>query len=665
MGGLSMTKHISPENSTFTYPPRREYLLMILHELQNRNPRNFLDQSDLEETARYLKLSTAELAGVAEYYSLFSTSPRGRFIIRLCTSPVCRMAGSFDLLASLTGLLGIKPGETTEDGLITLEHSECLGNCHRGPSMMINDTLYGNIDQKSVAGIIKKLQKGEMPKQQAADRDRPESGRESTPPGEGVGSRVSGGPRPGSTSRESSTPRPSSTPREGMISLGRAGDIDPESLEDYRASGGFNALEGALQRAPEDVYREVTNSGLQGRGGAGFPTGKKEQAAEEALCGSCGPKYVVCNADEGEPGTFKDRILMEQNPFQLIEGMIISGWAIGAHTGYIYIRGEYTLSIQRLTNAVESCREAGYLSAPMGPEGFTFDLEIRLGAGSYLCGEELTLLESLEGKRGYPRIKPPFPVQRGLFGAPTLLNNVETFAHVPFVIEKGAEAYRSLGTEASPGSKIFCVSGDVNRPGYLEAPMGITLNELIEHHCGGVKGPAGGTGTKSSQGGGGDAKTGSAAGTAAEPTKGASPPPPSDLKQFQAVLLGGAAGSLADHSILNVPMTYGDLKEAGASLGSGAVIVLNESRSLYDLLLSILHFFRHESCGKCVPCRVGTDHLVRVWEEAGSLSPGSRGAALEEVVHEAEQIAAASLCPLGKSPIISLKSALRFFRDAV
>lgn len=637
-----MTKTRKSGQIGYSYPASREYLLLILQEAQNRNSRQFLDQADLEEVARYLKISTSEVTGVAEYYSLFSTRPRGRFIIRLCTSPVCRMLGSFDLLASLSELLGIETGETTADGLITLEQSECLGNCHRGPTMMINGVLYGGIDQSRLEAIVAELKAGRLPR---GDQDPPETRKRLRGNGNetGIGSRKPAAP-------------------EEMISLGRAGSIDPESLEDYRAAGGFQALKKALSRPPEEVFREVTRSGLQGRGGAGFPTGKKEQAAEEALCASCGPKYVVCNADEGEPGTFKDRIIMEQNPFQLIEGIIISAWAIGAGRGYIYIRGEYTLSIERLTRAIESCRKAGLLAASadsagtqvsaqepvsaQAPDSFTFHLELRLGAGSYLCGEELTLLESLEGKRGYPRIKPPFPVEQGLFGAPTLINNVETFAHVPFVIEQGAELYRSLGSPSSPGSKIFCVSGDVNQPGYYEAPMGITLRDLIETECGGVKAA---TGMAAEDRAGRE----QAAGTAAA------------VEPFQAALLGGAAGTLVDASILDVPMTYQDLKEAGASLGSGAIIILDKSRSLYNLILSILEFFRHESCGKCIPCRVGTSRLVKLWEDANTLPAGGRGEALEKLAGEAEYMAASSLCPLGKSPIISLKSALRFFRDAI
>lgn len=409
------------------------------------------------------------------------------------------------------------------------------------------------------------------------------------------------------------------------IALKNAGRINPSDFTQYRNAGGLEALHSALEKEPEEVYREVIESGLQGRGGAGFPTGLKEKATEEALCRACGPKYVICNADEGEPGTFKDRAIMEQDPHLLIEGIYISAYAIGANKGFIYIRGEYSESIRKVRKALDNFYLAGYLGSPRGTNDFILDLEIKLGAGSYLCGEELTLLESLEGKRGYPRIKPPYPSEKGLFGAPTLINNVETFAHVPFVVMNGAARYRELGTESSPGTKIFTVSGDVRKPGYFETEMGITLRELINEYCGGMK----------------------------------------DDGTFGAALLGGAAGTLVDGSVLDVRMTYQDLKEAGAILGSGAVIILDSSRSLYEMLHSILEFFKHESCGKCIPCRVGTAQLVRMSEEMASPKAGARGAQLEAMLREAEYMDKTSLCPLGKSPLLPLRSSLHFFRDSI
>jgi len=331
-------------------------------------------------------------------------------------------------------------------------------------------------------------------------------------------------------------------------------------------------------------------------------------------------KYIVCNADEGEPGTFKDRVIMEQDPHVLIEGLIIAAFAIGATKGYIYVRGEYTKSIQMLQVALQQAKEKGFLGENMLNTGFDLDIEIKLGAGSYLCGEELTLLESLEGKRGYPRIKPPFPAEKGLFGMPTLINNVETFAHLPYIIEHGAEHYKSMGTEKSPGTKIFTISGDVNKPGYYETPMGVTLRSLIDDLAGGMK----------------------------------------DNKKFKAAILGGAAGTFVDETVLDTSMGFDTLKEKGAVLGSGAIIVMSEERSIFDMTYSILEFFKHESCGKCVPCRIGTAQLMIMMDKAKENST-IKSQVLDQLIYEADYMAKNSLCPLGQSPILPLKSLKKYF----
>jgi NADH:ubiquinone oxidoreductase subunit F (NADH-binding) len=410
-----------------------------------------------------------------------------------------------------------------------------------------------------------------------------------------------------------------------LIALRNAGSIDPGSIAEYEERGGFIALKEALGRKPEEIYQEVIESGLQGRGGAGFPTGMKEKLTEESICGACGPKYVVCNADEGEPGTFKDRAIMERDPHLMMEGLIISAYAIGAEKAYIYIRGEYSESIRRVRQAVENCYDSGYAGTNVLGSGFNLQVEIKLGAGSYLCGEELTLLESLEGKRGYPRIKPPYPAEYGLYGAPTLINNVETFAHIPYVVHNGSAAYRTLGTEDSPGTKIFTVSGDVQRPGFYETELGITLRSLIEEYCGGMR----------------------------------------NGRAFKAALVGGAAGSLVSDELLDVPMGYKSLKEYGAVLGSGAVIVYDDTRDLADALYSVMEFFRHESCGKCVPCRVGMSVLLTMAEELREQPAGERGELLGRMEEEAKYMDRTSLCPLGKSPILSLGTARRYFAETL
>lgn len=404
---------------------------------------------------------------------------------------------------------------------------------------------------------------------------------------------------------------------EYRIALKNIDKYDPNQIDDYIQLGGYEAIKKALGKKPEEIIESVLNSGLRGRGGAGFSTGLKNKFTNqsEGL-----EKYVVCNADEGEPGTFKDRVIMEKDPHILLEGMIISAYAIQASKAYIYIRGEYTESIEKLEVAINQAREKGIIGKNIFNSGFNVDFEIKLGAGSYLCGEELTLIESLEGKRGNPRIKPPFPAEKGLFGKPTLINNVETFSHIPYIIEKGADHYKSLGTEKSPGTKVFTISGDVIKPGYYETEMGITLRQLIYDFAGGMK----------------------------------------NDKEFYAAILGGAAGTFVNESVLDTPMGYDTLKEKGAVLGSGAIMVMSKERSIFDMTQSILEFFKHESCGKCVPCRVGMPQLLLLMDRVKRNELG-RVEALDLLLYESEYMAKSSLCPLGQSPILPIKSIKQYF----
>lgn len=410
---------------------------------------------------------------------------------------------------------------------------------------------------------------------------------------------------------------------EHRISLKNVGKINPSRIEDYMAVGGYEALRKALQTPPEKVIYEMIQSGLRGRGGAGFSTGLKKKFTSEAACVllEC-MHYVVCNADEGEPGTFKDRIIMEGDPHLFIEGMIIAAYAVGADRGYIYIRGEYHKSIEMIHKALASARERGFLGNNILGSGYSLDIGVKLGAGSYLCGEELTLLESMEGKRGNPRIKPPFPAERGLFGMPTLINNVETLAQVPSIIINGAEWYKGLGTDKSPGTKIFAVSGAVNNPGCFEVEMGVTLRQLIYNFAGGMK----------------------------------------DGKGFKTALLGGAAGTFVPKSLLDVRMDFEDLEENEAVLGSGAVIVMAEDQSILNMLHSILLFFEHESCGKCVPCRVGSRQLLIMLEKIGK-NGQNKDPLIDALLYQSEIMAKTSLCPLGQSPVLAIKSAVKHFRN--
>lgn len=409
--------------------------------------------------------------------------------------------------------------------------------------------------------------------------------------------------------------------KETRITLKNVGKINPESIEEYIAAGGYQGLRKALTMDPFTIIEEVLEAGLRGRGGAGFSTGTKKKFTSQS-CQTCPQRYVVVNADEGEPGTFKDRVIMENDPHLYLEGTIIAAYSIRATKGYIYLRGEYYDSIDKTEKAIKAAYEKGFLGKNILGSGFDFDLEIKLGAGSYLCGEELTMLESLEGKRGNPRIKPPFPAEKGVFDAPTLVNNVETLATVPSIVENGTNWYRQFGTERSTGTKIFTISGKVKNPGYYEVEMGVSLRQLIWDLAGGMSGD----------------------------------------KPFKAALLGGAAGTFVDASMLDERMTYDNLREKEATLGSGAVMVMEEGDSVYDMLHNCLRFFKHESCGKCVPCRVGTSMLVK---EADKLRNGvpDKKALLNQMVRESEIMAATSLCPLGQSPILPLKSAAHYFAE--
>jgi NADH-quinone oxidoreductase subunit F len=364
--------------------------------------------------------------------------------------------------------------------------------------------------------------------------------------------------------------------RDGLRLLRRVGVVDPTSLDDYRAHGGYEVLRRAVDLGPDGVIRELKDSKLLGRGGAAFPAGVKWEAVAKQ---PVRPHYFICNADESEPGTFKDRVLMEHDPFAVLESLTIAGYATGSENGFIYIRGEYPHATSMLQQAIDAAYAHGFLGADVMGEGFAFDVELRRGAGAYICGEETSLFNSIEGKRGEPRNKPPFPVERGVFGKPTGINNVETLVNVLEVLTMGGQAYATIGTPDSTGSRLFCLSGCIEQPGVYEVEHGITMRELLEM-AGGVR----------------------------------------DGKALKAILLGGAAGSFVTPDDLDLRLTFEDSKAAGVTLGSGVVMVFDEDVDLADIVLRIASFFRDESCGQCVPCRVGT---VRQEEARTARSPTS------------------------------------------
>ena len=403
----------------------------------------------------------------------------------------------------------------------------------------------------------------------------------------------------------------------GRIVLDNCGKINPEDIEEYIGTGGYEALGTVLkEKTPEEVIQIMKDSGLKGRGGAGFPTGLKWSFAAQEKEGS---KYVICNADEGEPGTFKDRLIMEGDPHRILEGMAICGYAIGANAGYIYIRGEYQLSIQRLEKAIEDAKKLGLLGKNIFETDFDFQVKIKIGAGSYVCGEETSLLNSMEGFRGEPRLKPPFPAKSGFLSKPTNVNNVETLANIAPIILNGAEWFKKFGTEDSPGTKVYTILGHVNRPGLIEVSMGITLREIIYDYAGGVS-----------------------------------------SGEFKMAQIGGTAGDILSAELLDVPLDYKSLQEVGHNLGSGAILIMNESVSVVDFLKCCMKFFVHESCGRCSVCRIGT---VQMYESFSRLEKKEAYFdELKNIEELAKGLKLTAFCPLGQSIASPVLSALKYFR---
>jgi NADH-quinone oxidoreductase subunit F len=575
---------------------RRHLLLPVLHAIQARV--GWISQPALEYACRRLTVPPAEAYGVAAFYQMLSTAPRPPVVAHVCEDIACRLAGSEDLCADLERLLG-PAGEPAFDGAATWLRTPCLGRCERGPTALF--TVAGLLPETiavapvEAAGVIEELQRAVL-------------GREIVPP------RL-----PAIASEEHLANVRRSIPQAGQPGLRilhRVGVTSPRSLDDYVATGGYRGLRRALEIGPAAVIEEVTASRLVGRGGAAFPTGRKwaAVAAQQAT-----PHYTVCNADESEPGTFKDRVLMEEDPYAIVEAMTIEGFATGSERGLLYLRAEYPLSAARMTHALANARATGYLGDDILGSGFSFDIEIRRGAGAYVCGEETALFNSIEGRRGEPRNKPPFPVEVGLFGQPTAVNNIETLVNVPSIVADGGVAFAAIGTEGSTGPKLFCLSGAVERPGVYEVDFGATLGELLDL-AGGVRGG----------------------------------------RALKAILLGGAAGVFVGPDALDLPLTFEATRAAGATLGSGVVLVYDESADLVDTLLRIAAFFRDESCGQCVPCRIGT---VRQEELVARLAAGRpRGSPADELALLADLgrgMRDASICGLGQTASAAIESALR------
>jgi NADH-quinone oxidoreductase subunit F len=557
---------------------RRQLLLPALWALQERI--GWISPGGLNEVCRRLTVPPADAYGVASFYALLALDPQPARVVHVCDDVACRCDGAEELVAQLEERFGPE-GEPSEDGSATWYRSPCLGRCDTAPAALV-----------SVAGE-EPLERAQAPVSAAQ-----------------VLALLAGGD-PG--------PAPSAPlPQAGDASLRllrRVGVVDPRSLDDYRAEGGYAALRRALELGPEGVLRDVKDSKLLGRGGAAFPAGVKWEAVARQ---PARPHYLVCNADESEPGTFKDRVLMESDPFSLVEAMTIAAYVTGCERGYVYLRGEYPEALHALGHALAEARRRGFLGPDVMGEGFAFDVELRRGAGAYICGEETAIFESIEGRRGEPRNKPPFPVAEGLFGKPTVVNNVETLVNVLDVVLRSGPSFAEVGTDQSTGTKLLCLSGHIERPGTYEVTFGATVRDVLEL-AGGVRGG----------------------------------------RPLQAVLVGGAAGSFLSPDDLDVPLTFEGVRAAGTTLGSGVLLVLDDTVDLRPLLMRIAAFFRDESCGQCVPCRVGT---VRQEEALARLLAGEPHGGVERelalIAEVGQCMRDASICGLGQTASSAVESAI-------
>jgi NADH-quinone oxidoreductase subunit F len=619
--------------STLSTPSdgRRQYLLPVLHALQGRV--GWISPGALNHACRRLEVAPAEAYGVADFYALFQTRPHPPVAIHVCDDIGCSFlhGNNAELLcAELERRLG--PPGTSPDGVMTWHRSPCLGLCERAPAALV-------------------LAAGNPPREQAVAPATAADLLAAAAAGAGCGPGNGGdwSPPPMDVARsvpQLRGPAPSGVAAASAAApllplLGRVGRVDPASLDDYRAAGGYLALRRAVEMGPEQVVREVIDAKLLGRGGAAFPTGQKWLSVRSAPL----PRYLVCNADESEPGTFKDRVLMEGDPFALVEAMTIAGFATGCEQGYLYLRGEYSLAAARLDHAIRLCRDRGLLGGDILGHGVRFDVELRRGAGAYICGEEMALINSLEGRRGEPRNKPPFPTQVGLFGKPTVMNNVETLVNVLPIVVAGGKAFAAAGTERSTGTKLFCVSGHVARPGVYEVTFGVTLRQLLA-----LAGGPGGPGEAGSAGDTGGAGTGSAGA------------PAPGRRRLQAVLLGGAAGVFVTPDQLDVPLTFEGTRAIGAALGSGVVMAFDDTVDLRRALRRIAQFFRDESCGQCVPCRVGAVRQEEVLDRLAQDRPlGSVAQELALLAELGQVMRDASICGLGQTASSAVESAVAKF----
>ncbi len=565
------------------YPVKRSALIPMM--LYAQDHFGFLGDAILDEIATRLDLNKIQVEETLAYYSMLHRNPAGRYHIQVCTNISCMLRGGNELYRHVQKRLGIGNKEVSASGTFSLEEVECIGACTGAPAMQVNYDFHEDLDPDKVDAIFEQLQDGKVPQPSAVTAG-------------SVHSRL---------------------PAEVPVISRLFGVPNSRKIDVYLKNEGYQALEKALkQMTPEQIIEELKKSSLRGRGGAGFPTGMKWSFVPK---GNDKPKYILCNADESEPGTCKDRPLMEMDPHQLIEGMVIAGRAVGANRGYIYIRGEYRYILDIMDRALAEAYQQGYLGKNIRDSGFDFELCTHTGAGAYECGEESALMESLEGKRGYPRIRPPFPAVVGLYGCPTVINNAETLSSVPAIIRQGGEWYASLGTPKNGGTRLYSISGHVNRPGIYELPLGFPLRRMIEEVAGGMR----------------------------------------DGKKLKAVIPGGSSCPLLSADEIDVAMDYDSVAKIGSMLGSGGTVIMDEDTCMVDLARRIMHFYAHESCGWCIPCREGTAWLRKMLDRFHE--GGGREEDILLIDELSKNMLGRTFCPLGDAAALPTISIVKKWRN--
>jgi NADH:ubiquinone oxidoreductase subunit F (NADH-binding)/NADH:ubiquinone oxidoreductase subunit E len=684
-------------------------VIPILHAIQDEY--NYLPEQALRRVSEITDITPADITGVSTFYSQFRHTPIGKHVIRVCTGTACHVKGSELVYDAFCRELHLEENlDTDPDGLFTVQKIACLGCCTIAPVVQIDDVTYGHVKTSGAANILQdflhqKSRKGEESPdrriqagdggeikiglgsccvasgshrvQQALEKNLEETGIHTqvkrvgcvgmchrTPllevnlPGKDpilydsvqpedvrriilrhykpktLGQRIKNAAfsffesilEDQSSNGFTRHPLHMRDPnikaflgRQEHIATEHSGQIDPLDLQEYQAKGGFKALERCLSElSPDDVISEIKACGLRGRGGAGYPSGQKWEIVRRSEDIT---KYIICNGDEGDPGAFMDRMILESYPFRVIEGMAVAAYAVGSHEGHFYIRAEYPLAVQRIRDALRQCQEAGFLGENILGKGFSLEMNMLEGAGAFVCGEETALIASIEGQRGNPRYRPPYPAEKGLWGHSTLVSNCETFATVPWIIRNGAEALARMGTEKSKGTKVFSLAGKIARGGLIEVPMGITIKEIVEDIGGGME----------------------------------------SERPFKAVQIGGPSGGCIPAELSHTKVDYEDLTKVGAMMGSGGLLVMDDSDCMVDIARYFLSFTQNQSCGKCTFCRIGTRHMLQILEDLCA-GKGKKEALsdLEEIAYKTKQ---GSLCGLGKTAPNPVLTTLAYFRE--